>query len=183
MYRRARRAQLARLATVPDRYRGSGRVGVCELPVRADARIAGKRRRIRGGALPSAMEKGGRAVCMHCSQMCDKCKPAERRAFVCGSCGKATILSRGDCLYALGYWKAAKPEGERASGDEGTRRFSCRHCGASLADAVREAVRPLPCRYSGIVCAYPCRRRDRSRGAADAPCRKQVLAKNPERAG
>ncbi|RDB63359.1 hypothetical protein C1878_05750 [Gordonibacter sp. 28C] len=122
-------------------------------------------------------------MCMHCSQMCDKCKPAERKAFVCGACGKATILSRGDCLYALGYWKAPKPKAGHAPDDGAASRFSCRHCGADLADAVREVVRPQPCRYSGIVCAYPCGRRDRPRGGADAPCRKQVLAKRHEGAG
>lgn len=112
-------------------------------------------------------------MCMHCSQMCDKCKPAEMKAFVCTACGSANILSRADCLYALGYWKrpASKHGGEETD-------FRCRNCGVGLSDVVRRTVRPRVCRYSQIRCGYPCLRSERVRGPFDAACRKQVLARD-----
>lgn len=107
-------------------------------------------------------------MCMHCSQFCDNCKPAELSAFLCETCGKSTILSRKECLIALGYWKEAEGEPHRAS--------TCMQCGAALDDVIRREIEPLPCLYSGITCGYPCRRRERHRGPHDEPCRKQILA-------
>lgn len=111
-------------------------------------------------------------MCMHCSQMCDKCKPADVKAFTCSVCGKATILSRTDCLYALGYWKTPKKD----AGSEQT--FCCRHCGTDLTEVIRQTVRPKACVYSGITCGYPCRRNERVRKPNDKPCRKQVVVRD-----
>ena len=65
-------------------------------------------------------------MCMHCSQMCDRCKPPEMRALSCGSCGKATVLSRADCLCALGYWKGPEGKAGERGGDGDKKSFPAR---------------------------------------------------------
>lgn len=113
-------------------------------------------------------------MCMHCSMMCDKCKPAESKAFKCGACGKATILSRADCLYTLGYWKLRKPA---KNGEPNAPVATCRGCGKDLTEEVKQTVLPKYCRYSEIICAYPCKRSERLRDPRDKPCKRMVLAR------
>lgn len=37
---------------------------------------------------------------------------------------------------------------------------ACASCGLDLAEAFRDAVHPAACRPSGIVCGFPCGRKD-----------------------
>jgi hypothetical protein len=32
----------------------------------------------------------------------------------------------------------------------------CHNCGEDLTESFKQAVQPLPCTYSGIICGYPC---------------------------
>ncbi len=115
-------------------------------------------------------------MCMHCSQMCDNCKPADMRAFQCEACGKTSILSREDCLLALGYWKLPSlPDG--SPDPSSAQRYACRTCGADLSGTIRFAILPRECLYAGILCGYPCGRHTRKRTETGAPCRKQILAR------
>ena len=114
-------------------------------------------------------------MCMFCYAMCDKCKPAEQKVFTCKSCGKARILTRDECLCALGYPEAVREEA-REKLPTGT--ILCANCGADLTALVTSAIRPRACSYSGITCAYPCKRSERARSENDKPCEKQVVAKS-----
>lgn len=119
-------------------------------------------------------------MCMHCSIRCDKCKPAEMKGFMCPTCGKPALLSREDCLYAMGYFKMPKlPDG--SENERARIRYACKHCGTDLSSTVTESITPQPCLYSNIICGYPCGKRHRSRSAKAEVCRKQVFAgKLPE---
>jgi hypothetical protein len=115
-------------------------------------------------------------MCMYCSALCDKCKPAELKGVVCPECGKAAMYKREDFLYALGYWKRKGSAQEQDAWLH--ERFRCKKCGTDLLSEARDLVRPVPCAYSGIICGYPCGRSNRERGLQDDPCKKQVIARS-----
>ena len=116
-------------------------------------------------------------MCMNCNAMCGKCRPPLLKGFVCPSCGKASILTRDDCMYILGYWLEVPSSKLDAMKESGNSCFLCEHCGASLADEVRKAVVPRKCQYSGIDCGWPCGKWNRIRREGESPCAKQVVAR------
>ncbi|MCI8468600.1 MAG: hypothetical protein HFJ75_03765 [Eggerthellaceae bacterium] len=107
-------------------------------------------------------------MCETCNLMCGKCKPAQLCRVLCPACGTASLVAREMCIDALGRPRAGRTAGE-APPDP-----TCRGCGASLRGALEEILQPQPCRYSGIVCGYPCGRRHEERREGDRPCRTQV---------
>lgn len=113
-------------------------------------------------------------MCETCNPLCGQCKAAKYKVVLCPSCGKATMLSREACLFALGRPHRMSDYERKLieSGEIGA--AVCRSCGADLLPTLEEALRPLACTYSGIVCGYPCGRRTERRGERDEPCATQV---------
>jgi len=110
-------------------------------------------------------------MCEACMPMCGACKPAKIVIVLCPVCGKGTMVSREDCLLHLKRpFKGARSA--ESSGGGGP--ILCKHCAADLGEEVERAIQPLPCKYSGIVCGYPCGKRDRERSPDDPPCGSQV---------
>ena len=107
-------------------------------------------------------------MCLSCSQFCGRCRPALVVAVSCPSCGVMAEISRGECLDALGYrtqGRAKPPAGYVAR---------CPECGADLNRCIAEAVKPMDCLRSGIVCGYPCGRCMKEFFPGDLVCTKQV---------
>lgn len=103
-------------------------------------------------------------MCETCNLMCGKCKPAALRGVLCPACGKATVLRREECIDALGRPRTGRQEGS------GAVEARCRWCGADLRATLEDILQPQPCRYSGIVCGYPCGQRKSERREGERPC-------------
>ena len=113
-------------------------------------------------------------MCETCNPLCGNCKPPALKAVVCPACGKATLLTREECLLHLGR-PHRMTDAERAMAAE--RPFgapACASCGASLREALEQRVVPRACSFSGIVCGYPCGQSSATRRPDDAPCAHQV---------
>ena len=107
-------------------------------------------------------------MCLSCSPFCGRCRPALYVAVVCPSCGEMVDVSRMECIHALGYrdrQSGKAPEGYIAH---------CPKCDASLNGQIAEAVKPLDCKRSGIVCGYPCGRHMKEFFPGDLVCARQV---------
>ena len=86
--------------------------------------------------------------CMICNPICGKCKPPERRMVVCPECEKLSLFEKHDIF-----------DGEKKL---------CPRCGTEVTELLR--IEPITCKYSGLICAYPCgRSTDDSRGVF-LPC-------------
>lgn len=114
-----------------------------------------------------------RDMCWGCSPYCGKCKPAPIIPVVCPTCGKALMVTREEYLRVFGLphrgsdaaRRAALAAGPGSTGrekgaldDDGVPR--CKRCGRDLTAELGSEVDPAPCRRSGIICGYPCGRRD-----------------------
>lgn len=102
---------------------------------------------VRGSVLPSFMacERNACRVCPTmgvpmpggcwiCNPMCGRCRPPAYRSCTCAICGMLNIFPRQDVVRKEGLF--------------------CKRCGADLASEVVPKV--VRCKYSGLVCAYPC---------------------------
>lgn len=107
-------------------------------------------------------------MCETCNPLCGGCKPAALRSVLCPECGKVTLLTREECVDALG-----RPRRGRRRGDPRPE-ARCRWCGAGLGEALTRAVPSAPCRFAGIVCGYPCGQRDHERRPGEGPCASMV---------
>jgi len=107
-------------------------------------------------------------MCLACSPLCGRCRPALFITVECPSCDERVDVSRTECIHALGYR-------DRRSGKVSETYIAhCPECGASLNGAVAASVKPMDCVYSGIVCGYPCGRHTKEPFPGDLPCEKQV---------
>ena len=116
-------------------------------------------------------------MCMNCNAMCGKCRPPLLKGFVCPTCKKASILTRDDCMYILGYWCEIPDSKLGAIKETQSSRFLCKHCGTNLTETVRKAVVPKECQYSGIKCGWPCGKWNRTRRDDEPVCKKQIVAR------
>ena len=102
---------------------------------------------VRGSVLPSSMACERNACracptmgvpmpggCWICNPMCGRCRPPAYRSCTCAICGMLNIFPRQDVVRKEGLF--------------------CKRCGADLASEVVPKV--VRCKYSGLVCAYPC---------------------------
>ena len=113
-------------------------------------------------------------MCWGCRPMCNNCKPAEQLFIRCPVCDSPQEFSRDQFLMYSGLphrrsvrevemlerWDGSAPE--------------CARCGAALAEALSESVRPQPCIRSHIVCGYPCGQRKVPLPRSAKPCKKMV---------
>lgn len=111
---------------------------------------------------------------MACSAYCGRCRPALLVALQCPRCNQTTDFTRDECLYFLGYPHRISPAEKRLRESGAPRSPHCRICGADLMTGLKEEVLPMDCRYSGIVCGYPCGKHVKERAVGDLPCEKQV---------
>lgn len=91
-----------------------------------------------------------------CDPTCGKCKPKAIIRISCPECGAPVQLLREEYLniFSLPHKKniMEKKLLERGAIKEPV----CAVCNCSLLEAFRQAVKPLPCQKSQIVCGYPC---------------------------
>ena len=129
-------------------------------------------------------------MCETCSPFCGNCKPPAYKVVLCPACGKPRLFTRDEALEALGRPHRRGRQRTRETGAaEGAGRavgrattvgaagggvLTCAGCGADLMEGLRAAVTPLECRYSGIVCGYPCGRRMKEHPPGEGPCVWQV---------
>lgn len=107
-------------------------------------------------------------MCLSCSIFCGRCRPAPFVSFNCPSCGTRNEVSREDCIRALGYRdrKVGKvPVGYAVH---------CTECGENLNGCIKDEVKPMDCKRSGIVCGYPCGKHWKELFPGDLVCEKQV---------
>jgi len=113
-------------------------------------------------------------MCLACSAYCANCHPATLVGLECPDCEETSDFTRGECLYILGYPHRRTLEDEELAAAGAPRKALCRSCGADLTALLRCEVLPMDCRYSGIVCGFPCGRHRRERREGDLVCEKQV---------
>lgn len=122
----------------------------------------------------SALRKRSSEMCETCNPMCGQCKAAKLKAVVCPLCGRATLFTREACLHFLGRPHRVSDYERTQLASGGMGKAICCRCGADLLPVLEKEIVPLECRYSGIMCGYPCGRRTRSRMEGDMPCATQV---------
>lgn len=113
-------------------------------------------------------------MCQTCSPLCGNCKPATYKPVLCSTCGKATLLMREECLLYLKRPHRLSQREQELLESGGPEAPVCKACGADLGGDVEASIQPLGCRYSGIICGYPCGRHAEDRRPGAPPCKKQV---------
>ena len=94
-------------------------------------------------------------MCWACNPLCGRCKPPQKRAVVCQSCGKTSLFSIDETVDG--------------------RAHICPCCGADVSNLVH--VEPVVCAKVGGWCAYPCGSRDDPAPVEDFKCKYRTLAK------
>ena len=91
-----------------------------------------------------------------CNPECGRCKPRRIVRIRCPKCAASCTVGREEYLIASGLPHKRNIIEEKILERGGPGELRCETCGAPLIDTFREAVTPLPCTFSGIVCGYPC---------------------------
>ena len=94
----------------------------------------------------------------HCNPECDKCSPREIVAVNCPSCGTKNTLERVRYLRHFDlphHQDIVEKKVLEMFPDEP---LACTGCGINLEEVFDDAVQPLPCMRSGILCGFPCGR-------------------------
>ena len=94
------------------------------------------------------------------------------KALLCPKCGKAKVLSREECLTRLG--RKHRKDSILAPAVDYSGPLLCTECGLDLQKTLEDAVEPLPCIRSHIICGYPCGAREKKLLDGEAKCRNMV---------
>lgn len=112
-------------------------------------------------------------MCYACNPSCGRCRPKRVISVECPQCGAPHSLSREEFLLLFDLPHKKSILERKMIERDGVQAPACGVCGASLAEAFRQAVEPRECKRSRIVCGYPCGRCDEvaEEGTApEAPC-------------
>lgn len=94
----------------------------------------------------------------HCNPECDKCSPKEVVTVACPACGMRNSLERVRYLRHFGLPHNPTIVEKKVLEMFPDAPLACTACGHDLEQAFDDAMEPLPCTRSGILCGFPCGR-------------------------
>ena len=94
------------------------------------------------------------------------------KALLCPECGRAMVLSREECLVRLG--RKHRKSSNLAPKADYSEPLLCASCGRNLQGVLEDAIEPLPCARSQIVCGYPCGAREKPSLPGESKCQNMV---------
>ena len=113
----------------------------------------------------------------HCNPECDKCSPKEVVAVTCPSCGTRNTLDRYHYLRHFDLPHAQDIVERKVLAMSPDTSLACTACDADLEDVYDDAITPLPCTRSGIVCGFPCGRHAEQPDPSKPRCKTMVPLK------
>lgn len=95
-----------------------------------------------------------------CNPLCGSCRPKRIVQINCPECGGLAEMGRDEFLlyFDLPHRKSVLEQKIVERG--GVDAPKCVSCGADLSEAFRAAVPSAPCNSTGIICGFPCGRKD-----------------------
>jgi hypothetical protein len=91
-----------------------------------------------------------------CNPTCGKCRPKRIIQASCPVCGKTEEMTREEYLLFFNLPHRRNVMDRKIIEEGGPSTPRCAMCGADMTALFKEAVKPLPCRKSRVVCGYPC---------------------------
>lgn len=109
-----------------------------------------------------------------CTPTCGKCRPKRIVEVSCPECGAMDSRTREEylILFDLPHRKSVLDRKiiERGGVDEPM----CKMCHYPLMETYKHAVKAEPCHLQGVLCGFPCGRKDECGEDATPPCRTMV---------
>lgn len=116
-----------------------------------------------------------------CNPTCGKCKPKRIIQAACPACGKVEEMSREEYLLLFDLPHRHTVMDRKIMEKGGPAKPECSMCDTDMTESFRDAVEPLPCQKSRVLCGYPCGGRTEPYREGVSPCMQMVpLGKLPE---
>ena len=109
-----------------------------------------------------------------CNPKCGKCQPRRIIEVNCPQCGGTNDWRREEYLlyFNLPHRKSIIEEKMLEKGP--ILAPHCKHCGADLTETFKNEIQPTPCHLTGIICGFPCGRKDEEPREGAQPCKTMV---------
>lgn len=105
-----------------------------------------------------------------CNPLCGDCRPKRIVQVECPRCGSNAQVTREEYLFLFDLPHRKSVMDRKIEERGGVPQPICQLCGADLLETFERAVVPAECKGNGVICGFPCGRRNDPPRAGARPC-------------